>query len=70
MSNSETDLKAKVVDRKKYDDKYYKTVAGVKVACDVCSREVVRRNLPNHKRSKTCKRIAEERIKEKIQFKR
>ena len=67
MSNSEIEAKAKVVDRKKYDAKYYEKVAGVKVACDVCSREVARRNLPNHKRTKTCKRIAEERLHEKIQ---
>ena len=67
MSNSETESKAKIVDRKKYDAKYYERVGGIKVACELCSREVTRRNLPNHKRTKTCKRIAEERLHEKIQ---
>ena len=66
MSNSETEAKAKVVNNKKYDTKYYEKVAGVKVACDVCSREVTRGNLPKHKKSKTCQKIAGEQLRERI----
>jgi len=67
MSNSEIEAKAKVVDRKKYDAKYYEKVAGVKVACDVCSREVARGNLSKHKKSKTCQKIAGEQLMQRVQ---
>jgi len=66
MSNSETETKSKVVDRKKYDAKYYEKVAGIKVACDVCNREVVRRHLASHKRTKTCQKVAGEQLRGRI----
>ena len=37
------------------------------MVCDVRYKEVVRGNLPKHKRSQTCQRIAEERLRERMQ---
>lgn len=58
----------KIYNKKYYGDKKDKILSKLseKIECEVCKRQVRRQNLPKHKLTFVCKRIAENNNNDKI----